>query len=89
MDYSCIVFDTAPTGHTLRLLEFPATLQKGLAKLMSLRGMLGGLVSQLGSLLGGSAGTMQTQLLGRLEELQVPPSQKLCFRVYERRTTWL
>lgn len=78
MDYSCIVFDTAPTGHTLRLLEFPATLQKGLAKLMSLRGMLGGLVSQLGSLLGGSAGAMQTQLLGRLEELQVCPNHMLC-----------
>jgi len=42
MDYDCIVFDTAPTGHTLRLLQLPTTLEQGLAKLMSVRGALGG-----------------------------------------------
>lgn len=47
MDYSVIVFDTAPTGHTLRLLQFPSTLEKGLAKMMTLKNRFGGLISQV------------------------------------------
>lgn len=71
MDYSCIIFDTAPTGHTLRLLQFPTTLQKGLSKLMSLKGMFGGILSQLGSLFGGGGDDVQGQLLGKLEQMKV------------------
>ncbi|CAN1157582.1 ATPase GET3A [Linum perenne] len=47
MDYSVIVFDTAPTGHTLRLLQFPSTLEKGLQKMMSLKHRFGGLLTQV------------------------------------------
>ncbi|KAF9668891.1 hypothetical protein SADUNF_Sadunf14G0050700 [Salix dunnii] len=47
MGYSCIVFDTAPTGHTLRLLQLPSALEKGLQKLMSLKSKFGGLISQV------------------------------------------
>ncbi|XP_058086248.1 ATPase GET3A-like isoform X2 [Magnolia sinica] len=46
MDYSVIVFDTAPTGHTLRLLQFPTTLEKGMDKMMSLRNRFSGLLNQ-------------------------------------------
>lgn len=53
MDYECVVFDTAPTGHTLRLLQFPTALEKGLDKLASLRSSYGGLLATAGRLLGG------------------------------------
>ncbi|XP_031394741.1 ATPase ARSA2 [Punica granatum] len=70
MDYSVIVFDTAPTGHTLRLLQFPSTLEKGLAKMMTLKNRFGGLLNQMTRLFGLDDEFGEDALLGRLEGMK-------------------
>ncbi|XP_057805656.1 ATPase GET3A-like [Salvia miltiorrhiza] len=70
MDYSVIVFDTAPTGHTLRLLQFPSTLEKGLSKLMSLRSKFGGLFSQMTRMFGVGDDFGEDDVLGKLEGMK-------------------
>ena len=52
MQYSCIVFDTAPTGHTLRFLQFPTVLEKALEKLSSLSGRFGPIMQQMSGMMG-------------------------------------
>ena len=41
-NYGIIVFDTAPTGHTLKLLQMPDILQVGIERLQSWQGTLWG-----------------------------------------------
>ncbi|KAI8898884.1 anion-transporting ATPase-like domain-containing protein [Globomyces pollinis-pini] len=52
MDYSCIVFDTAPTGHTLRFLSFPGILDKALGKFSQMGSQLGPMMKQFGPMMG-------------------------------------
>lgn len=47
MKFDTIIFDTAPTGHTLRLLNFPNLLEKGLNKIVNLKQKLGGILNQV------------------------------------------
>jgi arsenite/tail-anchored protein-transporting ATPase len=52
MEYSVIIFDTAPTGHTLRFLSFPTVLEKALAKVSQLSSRFGPMMNQMSGLLG-------------------------------------
>lgn len=52
LDYSCVLFDTAPTGHTLRLLNLPNVIEKGLDKLLSLQSSFGNLLGQFATMFG-------------------------------------
>ncbi|UCC91814.1 MAG: ArsA family ATPase [Candidatus Aenigmatarchaeota archaeon] len=50
-DYDVIVFDTAPTGHTLRFLSLPDVLDSWVGKMISIRLKLSGFVNTFRKLL--------------------------------------
>jgi arsenite-transporting ATPase len=60
MEYNVVVFDTAPTGHTLRLLSLPQTLETSLNGFMNQGGPLGTMMQSMPGLFGG--GDPQAQM---------------------------
>lgn len=80
MEFEVTVFDTAPTGHTLRLLALPGTLDRALLKLVGLRDRFGGMLGAVQNMLGaGGAGMPPAdELFRKIDEtrLQVEAVQK-------------
>lgn len=52
LNYSVVVFDTAPTGHTLRFLSMPQIMEKFSEKFLGVRNRLGGMLSQVSRMMG-------------------------------------
>ncbi|KAL3318135.1 hypothetical protein Ciccas_003201 [Cichlidogyrus casuarinus] len=52
LNYSCVVFDTAPTGHTLRLLAFPEMMEQSLSKIVQFKSRLGPFLGQIAQMIG-------------------------------------
>uniref|UniRef100_A0A1I7UJ48 ATPase asna-1 n=1 Tax=Caenorhabditis tropicalis TaxID=1561998 RepID=A0A1I7UJ48_9PELO len=75
LDFDVVVFDTAPTGHTLRLLQFPTLLEKVFTKILSLQGMFGPMMNQFGGMFGmggggGSVNEMMEKMQTTLESVK-------------------
>jgi arsenite-transporting ATPase len=68
-DYDLIIFDTAPTGHTVRLLSLPETLSGWIGKLLKLRFKLGKFMGAFKKIFSGSGEEEDTslELLERLK----------------------
>lgn len=70
-DYDIIVFDTAPTGHTLRFLSLPDVLDSWIGKLIVIRLRFSGIINTFKKLLPFGSDDNQTDLgMDKLEEMK-------------------
>ena len=68
MAYDVVVFDTAPTGHTLRLLGFPDLLQKGLNMFRSMLDRFGPMADSMASTMG-MPGLNVSEMVAKIEDM--------------------
>ena len=68
LDFDVVVFDTAPTGHTLRLLNFPNTVESGLGKILRVKNQFAPFINQVSSFLG-MEGFSSDSMMSKLEGL--------------------
>jgi TRC40/GET3/ArsA family transport-energizing ATPase len=91
--FSVIVFDTAPTGHTLRLLSLPHVLKVGIEKLSSWKTKLSSMLDMVGSMFssGGApaAQPMSVRLGERLHEYHAKFETIATIFTDQRKTTFV
>lgn len=71
MDFEVVLFDTAPTGHTLRLLQFPSVIEKSLGKILTLKSQFLPLFAQISPMLGLNDISMDSATTKLEETLQI------------------
>jgi arsenite-transporting ATPase len=70
LEFDVTVFDTAPTGHTLRLLSLPGMIDNMLGKILGMRASLGPLLSAANSMMPGSGLPTEAGVMEKLEEVK-------------------
>jgi len=70
LDFETIIFDTAPTGHTLRLLQFPAVMEKGLGHILKLKNQLGGVMGHFQQMMAPGMNANPEEMQDRLDQLK-------------------
>ncbi len=80
LDYETIVFDTAPTGHTLRLMSFPDAAIKALKLFQSIRGSAGGMISGVAGMAGIDASDLDSAFGATDKMLEVVQTVQTQFR---------
>ncbi len=69
-EFDIVIFDTAPTGHTLKLLQLPELTQSWLFRLLKMRRRLGGLLSGFKTLFGSGSDLDEQDAFNKLEDLR-------------------
>lgn len=75
LNYDVVIFDTAPTGHTLRLLSFPSLIEKGLGKLMRIKNQISPMFATVAAMMGLNNFNVDN-VTGKLEDL-LPTIEKI------------
>lgn len=71
LEFDVTVFDTAPTGHTLRLLSLPGMIENVLEKALSYKDVVGPMMNTVKSFAGGETGLPDIEeIVTKLEEMQ-------------------
>lgn len=70
LDHDVVIFDTAPTGHTMRLLGFPALLEKALSVFRSLLDRFGPMANSVAATMGLSSGLDINTMVERIESMR-------------------
>ena len=69
-DYDLVVFDTAPTGHTLKLLEMPIVIGKSMEKIMELKLQFSPVIDSVGGVLGPEFDQKLSKFFTKMNELK-------------------